>query len=118
MTFTTGQIIAFIVGLFGLILTMLNIIDKLTALRAKSETPFKNLATKVEEHDRRITTLENAQFDNLDRAKEQEETNEILLKSLLALIEFEITFMLQEGKPISKDLEKAKEDLHSFLSKR
>jgi len=118
MTFTTGQIIAFIIGFLGAILTILNIIDKYIALKDKSDSPFKSLAGKVEEHEVRIGKIESSLFLGNDRFREQEVTNEVLLKSLLALIEFEITYLLQEGKPITKDLEKAKDDLHAFLSKR
>ena len=118
MVFTTGQIVAFIIGLLGAILTILNIIDKAAALKTKSETPFKVLTEKVEEHEIRLNKVESSLLLGNDKFREQETTNEVLLKSLLALIEFEITYLIQEGKPISKDLEKAKDELHGFLSKK
>lgn len=118
MVFTTGQIIAFIIGLLGAILTVLNIIDKSNTLKNLKDSPFKTLSGKVEEHEVRIGKIESSLFLGNDRFREQDNTNEILLKSLLALVEFEITYLIQEGKPISKDLEKAKDDLHAFLSKR
>lgn len=118
MTFTTGQIVAFIVGLLGAILTILNIIDKSNALKAMKESPFKALSGKVEEHEVRIGKIESSLFLGNDRFREQEATNEVLLRSILALVEFEIQYCITENKPISKDLEKAKDDLHSFLSKR
>ena len=118
MTFTTGQIIAFIIGFLGAILTILNIIDKYIGLKDKSDTPFKSLSSKVEEHDIRIGKIESSLFLGNDRFREQEATNEVLLRSILALVEFEIQYCITEGKPISKDLEKAKDDLHGFLSKR
>ena len=118
MTFTTGQIIAFIIGLLGAILTVLNIIDKSNALKVMKETPFKTLSNRVEEHEVRIGKIESSLFLGNDRFREQEATNEVLLRSILALVEFEIQYCITEGKPISKDLEKAKDDLHGFLSKR
>ena len=118
MTFTTGQIIAFIIGLLGAILTILNIIDKYIALKDKSDTPFKALSGKVEEHDVRIGKIESSLFLGNDRFREQDNMNEILLRSLIALIEYEIQFCITEDKPITKELEKAKDDLHTFLSKR
>ena len=118
MVFTTGQIIAFVIGLLGAILTILNIIDKSTQLKDKSDTPFKTLSNKVEEHEVRISKVESSLYLGNDRFREQENTNEVLLRSLLALIEFEIQYCITENKPISKDLEKAKDDLHAFLSKR
>jgi hypothetical protein len=118
MVFTTGQIVAFIIGLLGAILTVLNIIDKSNALKNLKDTPFKTLSNKVEEHEVRIGKIESSLFLGNDRFREQEATNEVLLRSILALVEFEIQYCITENKPISKDLEKAKDDLHSFLSKR
>lgn len=118
MTFTTGQIVAFIIGLLGAILTILNIIDKSNALKAMKESPFKALSGKVEAHEVRLGKIESSLFLGNDRFREQDNMNEIILRSLIALIEFEIQFCITEDKPITKDLEKAKDDLHSFLSKR
>lgn len=118
MVFSTGQIVAFVIGLLGAILTILNIIDKYIALKDKSDTPFKALVGKVEEHEVRIGKIESSLFLGNDRFREQEATNEVLLRSILALVEFEIQYCITENKPISKDLEKAKDDLHAFLSKR
>ena len=53
-----------------------------------------------------------------DRFKAQENTNEIILHSILALIEFEIQYCLVENKPMSEELKKARADLNSFLSSR
>jgi hypothetical protein len=118
MVFSTGQIVAFVIGLLGAILTIMNIIDKYIALKDKSDTPFKALVGKVEEHEVRIGKIESSLFLGNDRFREQENTNEVLLRSILALVEFEIQYCITENKPISKDLEKAKDDLHGFLSKR
>ena len=52
-----------------------------------------------------------------DRFRRQESTNEVLIHSVLALIEFEIQYCLTEHKEMSKGLEEAKEDLHKYLSK-
>lgn len=118
MVFTTGQIVAFVIGLLGAILTILNIIDKYIALKDKSDSPFKSLVGKVEEHEVRIGKIESSLYHGNDRFREQENTNEVLLRSILALVEFEIQYCITENKPISKDLEKAKDELHGFLSKR
>lgn len=53
-----------------------------------------------------------------DRFQEQDQANEVLLKSLIALIEFEIQYLLAEGKSVSDGLRKAKDDLNSFLVKK
>ena len=53
-----------------------------------------------------------------DKFSTQEKTNEVLIRSTFALIEFEIQYCLTEKKQLSKDLEKVKEDLHNYLARR
>lgn len=53
-----------------------------------------------------------------DRFKEQEDTNEVLIRSTFALLEFEVHYCETEHKPISKNLEKAKDDLHDYLARK
>lgn len=53
-----------------------------------------------------------------DRFKEQEDTNEVLIRSVFALLEFEVHYCETEQKPISKNLERAKDDLHDYLAKK
>lgn len=118
MVFTTGQIVAFVIGLLGAILTVLNIIDKAVALKAKNEEPFRVLTGKVEEHDLKIKEIEVSLKQGNDRFREQEDTNEVLIRSVFALLEFEVHYCETEHKPISKNLEKAKDDLHDYLAKK
>ena len=80
--------------------------------------PRNNLEERVTAHDIEIKEIKASLLQGNDRFRDQDDTNEVLLHSILALIEFEIQYCLTENKPISKDLEKAKEDLHSYLSKR
>jgi hypothetical protein len=53
-----------------------------------------------------------------DKFRDQDNTNEVLIHSVLALIEFEMQYCLSEKKPITEELQKAKENLHSYLAKR
>ena len=53
-----------------------------------------------------------------DRFREQHDINEVIIRSTLALIEFEMQYCIAEHKPMSAGLEKAKDDLNHFLSKR
>lgn len=118
MVFTTGQIVAFIIGLLGAILTILNIIDKAVTLKAKNDEPLILLTNKVEEHEVRIRELEGSDKQNNKRFEVQEDTNEVMIRSVFALLEFEVHYCETEHKPISKNLEKAKDDLHDYLAKK
>ncbi len=53
-----------------------------------------------------------------DRFRDQDNTNEVLIHSVLALIEFEMQYCLSEKKPITDELQRAKENLHSYLARR
>lgn len=52
------------------------------------------------------------------RFEKQLDTNEVLIRSVLALIEFEMQYCIEEKKTLSKGLENAKSDLEKFLSRR
>ena len=52
------------------------------------------------------------------RFEKQLDTNEVLIRSVLALIEFEMQYCIEEKKALSKGLENAKSDLEKFLSRR
>ena len=118
MSFTPWEIMAFIVGACGFVLTVLNIIDKQHHFKQEADEPFNTLKARVDAHDVEIGDIKLALKQGNDRFREQEDTNEVLIHSVLALIEFEIQYCLTEHKEPSKDLERAKEDLHAYLSKR
>ena len=80
--------------------------------------PHDTLEDRVNAHDVEIREIKASLLQGNDRFREQEDTNEVLIRSVLALIEFEISYCLTEHTEPSKDLERAKEDLHSYLSKR
>lgn len=66
---------------------------------------------KIQEIER-IIEKQNALYND------QEKTNEVMIHSILALIEFEIQYCLTEHKEMSEDLKKAKENLHNFLASK
>lgn len=87
--------------------------------------PHSNLETRVstleiEVRETKQSLLQgNDRFrDQDDKFKEQEKTNSVLIHSVLALIEFEIQYCLTEHKDMTKGLEKAKEDLNEYLSRK
>lgn len=80
--------------------------------------PHDTLDQRVTELEVKQKEVEQALHQGNDRFRNQSETNEILINSTLALIEYEIQFCLTERKPMSKDLEKVRENLHGFLSRK
>lgn len=80
--------------------------------------PHDTLEQRVAILESKQREAERSQMKLDDRCKEQDDTNEVLIRSTLALIEFEIQYCLTEKKEISKDLETAKEDLHHYLARK
>lgn len=119
MTFTVEQIIAFIIGGFGLVLTILNIWDKTNSVRREAEAPEREqneriaaLEVKVKEHDAALH-LGN------DRFKELKQICTMNVSSTLALIEFEIDYCRHHGdENISPALDGARNTLLQFLAQK
>ena len=107
-----------ILPLFQLILAFGNICVLGYALYKFMNRPHDTLEDRVNAHDVEIKEIKSSLLQGNDRFREQDDTNEVLIHSVLALIEFEIQYCLTEHKEPSKDLERAKDDLHSYLSKR
>ena len=80
--------------------------------------PHEDLTSRVTKLEVRVDDVEESLKQGNDKFREQGQTNEVIIHSLLALIEFEMSYCLTEHKPMSAGLEKAKEDLHNFLSKK
>ena len=80
--------------------------------------PHNDLNTRVTKLEVRVDDVEESLKQGNDRFREQAKTNEVIIHSVLALIEFEMQYCLTEHKEMSSGLSKAKEDLHNFLSSR
>jgi hypothetical protein len=103
---------------FQLVLTFGNICVLAYALYKFLNRPHDTLEDRVNAHEVEINDIKKSLLQGNDRFREQDDTNEVLLHSVLALIEFEIQFCLVEHKEMSAGLTKAKEDLNNYLSKR
>lgn len=69
------------------------------------------LETKQKETEQRLTK-------GNDRFKEHDEAINVMLRSLIALIDFEIQYLSAESKPVSDDLKIAKNNLNDFLARK
>ena len=116
MTFTPWEIIAFVVGLCGFILTILNIIDKQRHFKAEAQQPFNELKSKVDKHDVEINEIMMALKQGNDRFREQEEVNATFKSVILSFVNFEIAYCLHTGYEYTDDLMKAKTELENYLS--
>jgi len=112
------QTIQNIAIVIGLILALGNLCTMIYALVKLLSKPQDDLNARVREFEAWKVKV-NVTLDN-GKAKMQEhsETNEIIIKSVLALIEFEMEYCTTEHKVVSKALEKAKDELHGYLARK
>lgn len=103
---------------FQLLLAAGNLLIMLYALSKFLARPHDSILERVQRIEVKIDELEKSLKQGNDRFRDQDDTNEVLLTSILALIEFEMQYCSEEHKTISKGLEQAKDNLHRFLSKR
>ena len=103
---------------FQLVLTFGNICVLAYALFKFLNRPHDTLEDRVNAHDVEISEIKKSLLQGNDRFREQDDTNEVLIRSVFALLEFEVHYCETEHKPISKNLEKAKDDLHEYLAKK
>lgn len=80
--------------------------------------PHDTLEERVATIEMDIKDIKRSLDQGNNRFHEQEDTNEVLIRSVFALLEFEVHYCETEQKPISKNLEKAKDDLHEYLAKK
>lgn len=125
MTFTLSDLFAYVIAIIGLILTVLNIIDKRNSLKKQASEPFEKLRSRVDAHDVEISDIKMALKQGNDRFREQEkhdkmqeETNEVMQLCMLALIDFELSYCSHTDYPHTEDLEKAKDVLRKHLTRK
>lgn len=80
--------------------------------------PRTDLEQQVNTHEVEIQGIKQSLLKGNDRFRNQSETNEVLIRSTLALVEFEIQYCITEKKGMTDDLKASKEELHKFLSNR
>lgn len=100
------------------VLTFGNLCIMLYAFSNFLRKPHDSLTERIVALEVKQKEVENALRKGNDKFREQDATNEVLIRSTMALIEFEIQFCLTEKKPISADLDEAKQKLHDYLAKK
>lgn len=105
-----------IIKIAQLVLTLFNIIIILYGFYIFLTKPRTSLEKRVQALEIKLVEVEKSLLKGNDHFRSQDETLEVLIRSTLALIEFEVQYCITENKPISDDLKKVKENLHIYLS--
>jgi predicted nucleic acid-binding Zn-ribbon protein len=78
---------------------------------------IKALEKRIIEQDYRLAKMEESLLHGNDKFRNIDQVLEVMLRSVFAILEFEVHYCEEEKKPISKNLERAKDDLHDYLAK-
>jgi hypothetical protein len=100
-----------------LLLSVCNLIILAYAFRKFLGKPQEDLESRVGTLEYEVKDIRHSLMQGNDRFRTQDEMNEVLIRTTLALIEFEVHYCETEQKPLSKNLEKAKDDLHEYFAR-
>lgn len=101
-----------------IVLAFGNICIMLYALKVFLTKPRNAMEERIATLEVKMKEVEASLQQGNDNFRSQKQTNEVLLHSTLALIEFEIQYCIVEKKSPTPELQKAKEDLQAYLSKK
>ena len=80
--------------------------------------PHDSLEERVEKCEENIKDIKQSLYRGDGRFQEHERAIKVLVRSVIALVEFEMQYCLTEHKEMSKGLEKAKEALDEFIAEK
>lgn len=106
------------ITLVQLTLNLGSLVIMLYALIRFLKKPQESIEERIKTLEIEVDALKASLKQDDKRFEYQYDTNEIIINSLLALIEFEIQYCITEDKQPTKALEQAKDKLNAFLSRR
>ncbi len=99
-----------------LILTLFNIVIIIYGFYIFLTKPRTTLEKRIQALEVKMAEVEKSLLKGNDHFRSQDDALEVLIRSTLALIEFEVQYCITEGKTISDDLKHVKDDLHHYLA--
>ena len=90
----------------------------LTKPQTTLETKHEELKKRVDEHDVKIKEIDESLHLGNDKFKDQKDTNELMIRSIFALVAFEIDYCYKEGKQLSEELKEIHDDLQRYLARK
>lgn len=101
-----------------LFLQAANIIVLLWAFKNFLSKPHDTLEQRVSKCEEDVRDMKQSLFRGDGKFQETERAIKVLIRSVLALVEFEMQYCLTEHKQPSNGLEKAKEALDEFIAEK
>lgn len=113
---TPEEIGAYIIGGLGLLLTILNIRDRLKAIKKEEDQPVEDLKNRVDDLEDKVEQIEKELTRNGEKFEDQEETNATFRSVMLSFVNFEIAYCLYTDYKHTDELMKAKDELEKYLA--
>lgn len=82
------------------------------------ESKHEELKKRVDEHDLKIKEIDESLNHGNDNFREQKNVNELMIRSVFALVAFEIDYCYKEGKQLSEELKDVHDDLQRYLARK
>ena len=111
-------ILSVVLMILQIVLALFNLGMLIFAFAKFMSSPRVNLEATVKALKMEIESIKKELLQREQHSKLQDDALEVILRSSIALIEFEIQYCLVEDKQPTEELKKAKADLNEFLSKR
>jgi len=116
--FTVTQIWTFIIAIFGLALTIINLIDKVMTMKKNADAPQKMIIERLNALEVEVKEIKGSLLQGNDRFRDQADTNEVMQMVMLALLDFELSFCSHTNYEHTEDLEQAKDMLRKHLARK
>lgn len=109
MTFTPPEVFAGVVALIGLLLTVLNIIDKMSTINARAREPEKEQNERLQKLEDEVKDIKDKLNNDNERLTKHEKSEKVMMQALKALLSHSI-----DGNNVDEMKDAAKE-LDSYL---
>lgn len=114
--FTPGQVFTFAIAIVGLVLTILNIYDKVTNIKKAADAPLKALEDRVTALESKSKEHDDSLHKGNDQFRQQAEYNKMFMQVQLAFIDFELAFCQHTNYADTEDLKKAKRIVNEAMT--
>lgn len=113
MTFTAYEIWAFVIASIGLILTLLNIVEKWATIKQKAKAPELEKERRISELEKDVERIKVRLSDDRRAIEDLQSSNALLLKGMLALLD--IQAKADASVSYSERISDIQEEMQHFL---
>lgn len=109
MTFTPSEVFAGVVALIGLLLTVLNIIDKMSTINQRAREPEREQNERLQKLEDEVKDIKDKLNNDNERLTKHEKSEKVMMQALKALLSHSI-----DGNN-TEEMKDAAKELDSYL---